>query len=56
MSRNKCKSSGDIAGTIVIIKVLQSKIKNVFFDFVFVSFLCIICVKRIINLLLYHII
>ena len=35
MSRSKCKPSGDIAGTMVIIKVLHSKIKNVFFAFVF---------------------
>ena len=40
MSRSKCKSSGDVAGTTVLFKVEYFKIKNVlFFVFVFyVSF------------------
>ena len=50
MSRSKRKSSGDVTGTIVLFKVLYCKIKNVLF---FVCFLCIICVKSIINLLQY---
>ena len=48
----KRKSSGDVAGTTVLFKVLYCKIKNVFFIFC-VCFLCIICVKSIINLLQY---
>ena len=54
MSGSKLKSSGDIAGATVLFKVLYYKIKNVFFIFC-VYFLCIICVKRIINLLQYSI-
>ena len=38
--------------TLVLFKVLNCKIKNVFFIFC-VCFLCIICVKNIINLLQY---
>ena len=52
MSRSERKSSGDVAGTTVLFKVLYCKIKNVFFIFC-VCFLCIICVKSIINLLQY---
>ena len=47
------KSSSDVAGTTVLFKVLNCKIKNVFFIFC-VCFLCIICVKSIINLLQYR--
>ena len=53
MSGSKRKSSGDIAATTVLFKVLYCKmIKNVFFIFC-VCFLRIICVKSIINLLQY---
>ena len=55
MSRSKRKSSGDVAGTTVLFKVLYCKIKNAFFIFC-VCCLCIICVKSIINLLQYSII
>ena len=48
MSRSKWKISSGVAGTIVLFIVLYCKIKNVFFDFVFVC-LCIICGKSIIN-------
>ena len=51
MSRSKCKSSGHIEGTTVLLKVLYCKIKTVFFIFVLACMLCIICVKSIINLL-----
>ena len=34
MSRNKCKSSSDVAGTTVVFKVLYCKTRNVFFIFV----------------------
>ena len=33
MSGSKRKSSGDVAGTTVLLKVLSCKIKNVFFSF-----------------------
>ena len=52
MSGSKRKSSGDVAGTTVLFKVLYCKIKNVFF-ILSVCFLCIIFVKIIINLLQY---
>ena len=45
---SKCKTSGDVAGTTVLFKVLYCKIKMFCF---FVCILCIICVKSIINLL-----
>lgn len=44
MSRNKWKSSSDVAGTTVVFKVLYCKTKNVFYFCVF--FKCTICVKR----------
>ena len=50
MSGSKHKSSNDVAGTTILFKVLYCKMKNVFFIFC-VCFLCIICVKSIINLL-----
>ena len=50
MSGSKHKSSNDIAGTIVLFKVLYFKIKNFFLIFC-VCFLCLSCVKSIINLL-----
>ena len=44
MSRSKCKSSSDVAGTAVLFKVLYCKIKNVFFIFCdclfFMYYLC----------------
>ena len=41
MSRSKRKSSGDVAGTTVLFKVLYCKIKNVFNFFVFgMYYLC----------------
>ena len=52
MSGSKHKSSGNIAGTTVLFKVVYYKIKNALFWF----FLCIICVKNIINLFQYSII
>ena len=54
MSGSKHKSSGDVAGTTVLFKVLYCKIKNVFFIFCVCLFLCIICVKSIRNLLLQY--
>ena len=62
ISQSKCKGSRDVAGTdvnpcmwllhyiTILFKILYCKIKNV--DFC-VCFLCIICVKNIINLLQY---
>ena len=37
-SGSKCKTSGDVAGTTVLFKVLYCKIKNVFLFFVFLCF------------------
>ena len=48
-SRNKHKSSSDVACGTLLFKVYYYKIKNVF-HFLCVCFLCIICVKSIINL------
>ena len=42
MSRSKHKSSGDIAGTTVVFKVLYCKVKNVLF---FVLVLYVLCEK-----------
>ena len=47
---SKQKNSNGIAGTIVLVKVLYCRIKDVFFIFVLVYFVCIICVKSITNL------
>ena len=47
MSRSKHKSSGDIAGTTVVFKILYCKVKNVLF---FVHY-----VKSIINLFQYNV-
>ena len=52
MSGSKRRSSSDVAGTTVLFKVLYCKVKNVSFGFC-VCFLCIICVKSMINLLRY---
>ena len=51
MSRSKCKSSGDVVGITIHFKVCTVRLK--IFIFLCVHFLCIICVKSIINLLLY---
>ena len=45
MCRNKCESSGDVAGATVLLKVLYYEIKNV---------LCYIICVRSINLLQYR--
>ena len=50
MSGSKSKSSGDVAGTILLFKVLYGKIKSLHFLHLF---LCIICVKSNITLLQY---
>ena len=44
MSRSKHTSSGDVAGTTVLFRVLYCKIKNVFFIFLFV-FMYYLCKK-----------
>ena len=54
MSKSKHKSR-DVAGTVVLSKVLHCKIKNVFFIFVFVFYVLFV-LKIIINLLQYSII
>ena len=51
ISGSKHKGSRDVAGTTVLFKVLYYKIKNIFF--IFCLFLCIICVKSVINILQY---
>ena len=45
MSGRKCKSSGEVAGTTVLFKVLYCKIKNVFFIFCVCLFMCYLCEK-----------
>ena len=46
MSGSKCKSSGDVAGTAVLFKVLYCKIKNVFFTFyICLFFMYCLCEK-----------
>ena len=40
MSRSQCKSGGDVAGTIVLFKVLYCKNKNVFFISCVCFFMC----------------
>ena len=55
ISGSKHKSSGHVAVTAVLFKVLYCMVKNVFFIFLCLfPFLCIICVKSIINLLEYN--
>ena len=53
MSRSKHKSSGDVAGTTYFSRYCAVRLKMFSLFFVFVYFLCIICVKSIINLLQY---
>ena len=45
MSGSKHKSSGDVAHTTVLFKVLYCKIKNVFFNFFVCFFMCYLCEK-----------
>lgn len=47
MSGSKRQSRGDVAGTTVLIEVLNHKMKNAS---IFCVFSCIICVKSITNL------
>ena len=55
MSKSKRKRSSDVTGTGVLSKGLYSKIKSVFFTFVFVLY-ALFVLKIIINLLQYSVI
>ena len=48
MFGSKCKSRGDGAGVSGLFKILSCKIRNVF---LLCLFLCIVCVRSVINLL-----